>query len=420
MTRPPGIPHVVAAMALVAVWSAAGTPLPPESSTLAPQAWEPTADRSSARDEPSLEVALDGQTFRVHLRTNDELLASDVVPRGANGAPVGRGGARLLAGTLEGVEGSVVRASILGNQLSGHLHHPLLGAYSLLGHADGAAQAVPDSSLRFPSFAVDAHEPGEWMQDVRPGARNHFTVSGCNQLVPNHVAGATGAVDGWQPERTYDIGLAVDDAFVVAHGSGWADHALALANAIDGILDANINLRLRVIDLHAHAPDTINAVHTQGLLNHLIPHYRDAHASLSREGVHLFTGRDTVSGGFSLDGGTVPAAGQANCIGGAGRANLAYTVGMTVGCNPLEAPVPPVGTVAVFDNCYVLVSAHEIGHILSAHHHYANCAESQIGRNPLAPLNNCSLMFNDATMLTTRMSTLNRIVTRGWVDSVPL
>ena len=52
--------------------------------------------------------------------------------------------------------------------------------------------------------------------------------------------------------------------------------------------------------------------------------------------------------------------------------------------------------------------AHEVGHLMGAHHHYANCAEAAVpGAAP------CTLMFNFVDIQKLQFSTLNSLVVRG-------
>ena len=99
--------------------------------------------------------------------------------------------------------------------------------------------------------------------------------------------------------------------------------------------------------------------------------------------VYTFTDKN-MTGGVYGDG----VAGQADCIGGVYSAETAFAVG--------EA-----------DDSQDLIAGHELGHLFGAHHHYANCAESQI----------CTLMINDVGLASMRFSSMNGSVVRGHAEA---
>ena len=91
--------------------------------------------------------------------------------------------------------------------------------------------------------------------------------------------------------------------------------------------------------------------------------------------------------------------GYADCIGGVSRADKAFAVG--------EAA----------DNEWAGAEetlAHEIGHLLGAHHHYANCAESA---SPNGGLSQCTLMFLDLTVTAMKFGALEASVIRGQAET---
>lgn len=103
--------------------------------------------------------------------------------------------------------------------------------------------------------------------------------------------------------------------------------------------------------------------------------------------VYALTSKD-LTGGTLNDSSLL---GQADCIGGVSNPNNAFAVGELH---------PDLGAATL---------AHELGHLLGAHHHYANCAEALIqGGNNL-----CTLMFMDAGLAALPFSALNGLVVRG-------
>lgn len=103
--------------------------------------------------------------------------------------------------------------------------------------------------------------------------------------------------------------------------------------------------------------------------------------------VFVLTSKNLTDGGAVGDA----LAGQADCIGGVAYADHAFAVGEAGG---------DVGA---------KIMAHELGHLMGAHHHYANCAESL----PNGGDNVCTLMINDVGLAGLPFSTLNGLVVRG-------
>lgn len=105
-------------------------------------------------------------------------------------------------------------------------------------------------------------------------------------------------------------------------------------------------------------------------------------------------------------------AGQADCIGGIMNPSEAYAVGEY---DERDHEVDEGAAYSIFKNITGKVFAHEVGHLLGAHHHYANCTEG-VPSDPVADaLSVCTLMINDVGLASLNLSAVNSSVTRGHV-----
>ncbi|MDQ3957582.1 MAG: hypothetical protein M3273_04585 [Actinomycetota bacterium] len=99
------------------------------------------------------------------------------------------------------------------------------------------------------------------------------------------------------------------------------------------------------------------------------------------------------------------AAGRADCIGGVRYPEFAFAVGEDFRHENLAGIFYKFGTAKI--------AGHEIGHLMGAHHHYANCAEGTPGAvNEQGPTP-CSLMFNFIDFMSLIFNNLEGSVVRG-------
>ena len=99
------------------------------------------------------------------------------------------------------------------------------------------------------------------------------------------------------------------------------------------------------------------------------------------------------------------AAGRADCIGGVRYDNEAFAVGENYRHEDLLG--------VFYKNGTAKIAAHELGHLMGAHHHYANCAEGTPGAVEEVGPTPCSLMFNFIDFLSLRFSVLEGAAVRG-------
>jgi hypothetical protein len=117
--------------------------------------------------------------------------------------------------------------------------------------------------------------------------------------------------------------------------------------------------------------------------------------------VYTLTNKD-----IQLDGQTA-VAGLADCIGGVAFADRAFAVGENFTTDEAVVLGIPLAR-----NLSAKVAAHEVGHLMGGHHHYANCVEGLLSEFP-GELSPCTLMFNAVDLASINYATLNGIVVKG-------
>ena len=117
--------------------------------------------------------------------------------------------------------------------------------------------------------------------------------------------------------------------------------------------------------------------------------------------VYTLTNKD-----IQLDGQTA-VAGLADCIGGVAFPSRAFAVGENFSTDEASLlGIPIAGQLTA------KVAAHEIGHLMGGHHHYANCVEGLLSEFP-GELSPCTLMFNAVDLASLNFATLNGLVVKG-------
>lgn len=117
--------------------------------------------------------------------------------------------------------------------------------------------------------------------------------------------------------------------------------------------------------------------------------------------VYILTSKDLTSDG---DTGL---AGLADCIGGVRYPQHAFAVGEAVGIEEFA-----LGPFLLEVDAHPEIAAHELGHLMGAHHHYANCVEGNL-QGAADDLSPCSLMFNFVDFQSLNFSQVNSAVVRG-------
>lgn len=105
--------------------------------------------------------------------------------------------------------------------------------------------------------------------------------------------------------------------------------------------------------------------------------------------------------------------GQADCVGGMAYDHHSFASGK------IDRPESPTNFFGVtfFAQINVIIFAHEVGHLLGAHHHFTNCAESMTvypGTSDVMAV--CGVMINDVGLAGDLFSSVNRVIVRGYAN----
>jgi hypothetical protein len=125
--------------------------------------------------------------------------------------------------------------------------------------------------------------------------------------------------------------------------------------------------------------------------------------------VYVLTSKDITSDG---DTGL---AGLADCIGGVRFPDRAFAVGEDAASPANDYENVPFGEFTLNADASAKIAAHELGHLVGAHHHYANCVEGTRSADETFEVSPCTLMFNFVNFQSIHFSTVNSLVARGHI-----
>lgn len=109
-------------------------------------------------------------------------------------------------------------------------------------------------------------------------------------------------------------------------------------------------------------------------------------------------------------------AGLADCIGGVAWPTTAFAVGEDFGVE--EDGGRQLGPFVHTTNGSAIVVAHELGHLMGAHHHYGNCVQGLSAQDlENAEITPCTLMFNAVNFASLPFGTINSTITRGHAEN---
>lgn len=187
--------------------------------------------------------------------------------------------------------------------------------------------------------------------------------------------------------------------------------SLDVAVLLDGVSvnDANLLMNKAAesyaplnVDLNVSSYTTVSFTGTEGA--DIIQQAKDHFGGVRPAGsdlVYVLTSKDITSDG---DTGL---AGLADCIGGVRFAHHAFAVGEASGIDESA-----FGPFFINVDAHAEVAAHELGHLMGAHHHYANCVEGVLSGDA-TDLSPCTLMFNFVDLQSLNFSVVEGATVRG-------
>lgn len=304
-------------------------------------------------------------------------------------------GVRVLEGSLVDEPRSEVRIVVADGEAMGIVVRA--DGASVFGTSPDVARAWGGASSAEPHVDLPGDAEDYIYDATRFDALSEYALGEpeCRRYFPEEeLAPASGLRDGWA-ERRLQVAFAYDAAYGRAFGANALPAAVFLAATVDATYAYDLDIRVEAVDIHGHDEAEFPTTHFQGVIEDAQRHYEAAHPSLRRELVHVVTGREIPD-----------AAGMANCIGGAGNESLAYSWG--------EA-APDRYSPRIASDASTRIAAHEIGHLLAAHHHYASCGET--GYRAFRTTEACTIMLPVVDLMQLRFSSLNRLVMRGYADA---
>lgn len=185
---------------------------------------------------------------------------------------------------------------------------------------------------------------------------------------------------------------------------------LAARVLLDGVDQAQAQEAMtRAADSYAPLGVTLTATYetvsfsgddAQGLIDQAKQRFGGARPAGS-DLVYVLTAKDIQASG------NTGVAGLADCIGGVRYADHAFAVGEV-----FEEDVP-IGPLTFYTDATAKIAAHELGHLMGGHHHYANCAEGVKSEQEVLQGSPCTLMSNFVDFQSIHFSTANSAVVRG-------
>jgi hypothetical protein len=240
-----------------------------------------------------------------------------------------------------------------------------------------------------------------------PVAPHFDEETDCLEPVPRQVDLGATPLDGKR---------ATVDVLVLLDGVSEAEGRTAVRDAMRAYTPIGVDLRPRFAPIAVPADGT-----TEGIDGKQWPTASTTRAmTLAKravggrvppgvEVVYLMTAKELYLGENQPQDGnrSYGVAGLADCIGGVAYPHRAFAVGERL-TFPSSSSAPHIA-----EHLPGKILGHEVGHLLGAHHHYANCAENVPSAALTGSTDVCTLMFNDVSVVGLRFSQVNRAAVRG-------
>ena len=286
--------------------------------------------------------------------------------------------------------------------------------YDLYVYNDQGVQIANDASEDGYESTVFAHSgsayydvrvqpwlinPGSSYSGVAQATRRQpvDTVRECLEAVPENVA-----------VPVLDSGQMVELSVMLLLDGTSAEVAQRLiARAAESYKPLNINLKL---------VKTKTVSFTTLVSDELIQEAKNTVGGVPPRGVDIvgvFTNKEMQA----ATGGAGTVVGQADCIGGIRWDDTSFFVASDITGieNPSTGTTGTLNSLGLNPNVDAAseVFAHEIGHLMGAHHHYANCVEGQLSSAGPSDVSPCTLMFPAVNFASLNFAALEGSTVRG-------
>ena len=223
------------------------------------------------------------------------------------------------------------------------------------------------------------------------------TVRECLEVVPENIQ-----------LPVLDSGQVIElSVMLLLDGTDAAAAAQLMARAAESYKPLNINLKL---------VKTKTVAFTSLLSEELIQAAKNTVGGVTPRGIDIvgvFTSKEMQA----ATGGAGTVVGQADCIGGIRWDDTSFFVFSDIRDieNPTTGQTGTLNSLGLNPNVDAAaeVVAHEIGHLMGAHHHYSNCVEGNLSSAGPSDVSPCTLMFPAVNFASLNFAALEGGTVRG-------